>query len=172
MWYLNLTTHSVVVSPFPCRRTPSHGVLKAFVWDSHCILRPWYHLQWWAVKKNYSQPVVWKTTWSNTWPVKTNGLCHWDMFFLITSQVYYGWLIAKAWMRTKSCSTISTPSSCSIDLPVGHGPPPRPSLRTTMPQDCTWQLISPSQRGALTNQLPASCWLVVLEATTGLWFGA
>lgn len=76
-------------------------------------------------------------------------------------------------MRTKSCSTISTLSSCSIDLHVGHGPPffpPQPShqrLRTVL-------VISFHQasRGALTNQLPASCWLTLLEATALLWQNA
>lgn len=28
-----------------------------------------------------------------------------------------------------------------------------------------------ASRGALTNQLPASCWLALMEATTSPWFG-
>lgn len=70
-----------------------HGIPKAFVWDPRCILYPRYHLQWQAVKMNYSLPVVWKTTWSDIWPIKTNGLCHWDMFLLTTSQVWCGKMV-------------------------------------------------------------------------------
>lgn len=69
-------------------------------------------------------------------------------------------------MRTKSCGTISTASSCSIDLPVGHGPPVLPlipPLPSTTPQVCTCHLISQSQEPASTNQLPAACWSRLLE---------
>lgn len=170
------TQHKCVMSPFLCSGTPCHGISKAFIWEPHCILCAWYHLQWWAVKKNYSLPVVWKNHMvkhmasKNKWPVALRYVFSNN----ITSVVWQnGWFTAKAWMRTKSCSTISTPSSCCIDLPVGHRPPPFPLVPpSTQLRPRTVLVISFHQpsRGALTNQLPASCWLALLEATTGPWF--
>lgn len=56
----------------------------------------------------------------NKWPVSPRHVFSNN----ITSVVWQnGWFIAEASMRTKSSGTVSTASSCSIDLPVGHGPP-------------------------------------------------
>lgn len=105
----------------------------------------------------------------NKWPVSLR----YAFSNNITNVVWQNdWFIAKAWMRTKSCSTISTASSCSIDLPVGHGPPFSPLiLPSTQLRFRTVLVISFQQasRRALTNQLPALCWLALLEATTSLW---
>lgn len=50
------------------------------------------------------------------------------LFFFFSNNItnglwYNGWFLAMAWMRTKSCRTIPTLSSCSIDLHADHGPP-------------------------------------------------
>lgn len=149
--------------------SPRHAVLNPFVWDSRCILCPWYRLQWWLVKRNYSPP-VWKTTWSDKWPVKINCLCHRAVLSNnITSRVVWqhGWLTAKSWTGTKGCSTVSTGLPCSIDLPVGHRPsfsliPPTTPLSLAAVLDVSFHQAS----GAiLTNQLPASCSLAPFEAT-------
>lgn len=70
------------------------------------------------------------------------------------------WL--KAQQRTKSSGTISTLSSCSIDLHVGHGTPfLSPMTLPLSPQDYTCHLISPSLQSGLNKSITSffAAWL-------------
>lgn len=96
------------------------------------------------------------------WPVSL-----WCFFFSFTNNVtnvlwHDGRFMAKAQMRTKSCGTISTLSSCSIDLHVGHGPPLlSPITLPLSPQDCVCHLISPSSQSGLNKSITSffAAWL-------------
>lgn len=153
---LHTTQHKCVMSPFLCSGTSCHQKPKR---NPHCILYPWYHFQWWAVKKNYFLYVLQK----NTWPVKTNGLCHWDMFSLITSQVQRGksgWFLAE-WEQRTAVPFPHPHHVILIFLWVMHHLfltliPPSTELCLRTAFVISFQQAS---RGALTNQLPASCWL-------------
>lgn len=91
------------------------------------------------------------------WPVSQWCCC--CCFFSFTNNITNVlWqdsrFVAKAQMRTKSCGTISTLSSCSIDLRVGHGPPfLSPITLPLSPQDDTCHLISPSSQSGLNKSI-------------------
>lgn len=98
---------------------------------------------------------------------------------LITSQVLcgnaLGLRLGPGWEQ-RAAAPFPHPHHVVLISSVGHGPPfPPPSVipPSTRLRLRTVLVISfhRASMGALTNQLPASCWLALMEATTSPWFG-